>query len=46
MAEFISNNTKNANIKYILFKLNCGYYLRVVFDNKINFYLKYYPAND
>ena len=41
MAEFTYNNTKNANTGHIIFKLNCGYYLRVSFKENVNPHLKF-----
>ena len=35
MAEFAYNNVKNVSISHILFKLNCGYYSRVLFEEDI-----------
>ena len=40
MAEFAYNNVKNADISHTLFELNCGYYLKILFENNINFYSK------
>ena len=36
MGKFAYNNEKNANIGYKTFKLNCGYYLSVLYKQKIN----------
>lgn len=36
MAEFIYNNAKNANISYMLFKLNYGYHPRRFFEENTN----------
>ena len=36
MAEIAYNNTKNANIGYTLFELNCGYYSWILYKKKIN----------
>ena len=36
MAKFANNNAKNASIGHILFKLNCGYYPKVLFKEDIN----------
>ena len=36
MAEFAYNNAKNTGTGYILFELNCGYYLRVFFKEDID----------
>ncbi len=36
IAEFAYDNTKNANTGHISFKLNCGYYLRVSFEEDVD----------
>ena len=36
MAKFIYNNAKKASIRHSLFELNCGYYLRVSFEEDTN----------
>ena len=36
MARFEYNNAKNASLGYRPFKLNCGFYLRVFFENDVN----------
>lgn len=36
MAEFAYNNTKNASIGHILFKLNCGYRSQAFFEDDAN----------
>ena len=36
MAKFAYNNTKNASIGHTPFKLNCGYYPRVLFKEDVN----------
>ena len=36
MAEFAYNNAKNANISHMPFKLNCGYYPCVFFEENTN----------
>ncbi len=36
MAEFAYNNAKNASTKHTPFKLNCGYYPRVPFEEDVN----------
>ena len=36
MAEFTNNNTKNASTGHTLFKLNCGYHLRIFFEEDTN----------
>lgn len=45
IAYFVYNNAKNANIFYILFKLNYGYYLCICFENKTNSCWKVYLTN-
>ena len=40
MAEFIYNNAKNASPNYTLFKLNCGYHLRVSYKKNFNCHSK------
>ena len=37
MAEFVYNITKNASTGHTLFKLNCGYYPCIFFNNDTNF---------
>ena len=44
MAEFIYNNTKNANIGHIFFKFNCKYHCYFFFKDHINSCLKFYLA--
>lgn len=34
MVIFTYNNTKNTSISYILFELNCEYYVRVFYKDK------------
>ena len=36
MAEFAYNNTKNASTDFTLFKLNCGYYPRILYKKDLN----------
>ena len=36
MVEFAYNNGKNASIGHTPFELNCGFYLRVSFENNVN----------
>ena len=36
MAEFIYNNFKNTSTVHTLFKLNCGYYPYVLFEEDTN----------
>ena len=36
MAEFASNNVKNASTGYTPFKLNCGYHPRVSFEEDVD----------
>lgn len=45
MANFVYNNTKNANINHMFFKFNYSYYLRVFFKNNIDFYFKSHSTN-
>ena len=45
MAEFTYNNAKNINTGYILFKLNCGYYSKLLFEKDVDFCLKSRFAN-
>ena len=45
MAEFAYNNAKNASIGYISFELNCGYHLRVFFDEDIDSRSRSYSAD-
>ena len=40
MAEFVYNNTKNANTGYLSFKLNYKYYFYIFYKKDLNFYLK------
>lgn len=46
MAEFVYSNVKNASMSYIVFKLNCGYYTKFSFKNKVNSYSKSYFVNE
>ena len=36
MAEFIYTNTKNTSTRYTLFKLNCGYYLYILYKKNVS----------
>ena len=45
MLEFAYYNAKNASIGHNLFKFNCGYYLKVLFEKNVNSYLKSHFAN-
>ncbi len=45
MTEFTYNNVKNANTDHILFELNCGFYLRVLFQEDVNPYSRFRLAN-
>ena len=38
MAEFHYNNAKNASIGHMLFELNCGYYLQMLYKKKVDPY--------
>ena len=37
MVKFAYNNTKNASTNHMFFKLNCSYYPRISYKEKINF---------
>lgn len=39
-AEFSHSNRKNTRIRYTLFKLNCGFYLRALYKKNVNFWSK------
>lgn len=39
-AELAYNHAKNANIGYILFQLNCKYYLEMLYKENVNFFFK------
>ena len=45
MAKFAYNNTKNVSTSYTLFKLNYGYYPKVLFEKNVNPCLKSHSAN-
>ncbi len=36
MAEFAYNNAKHASTSYTLFELNCGYHLRIFFEEDVD----------
>ena len=36
IAEFAYNNAKNASTSHTPFELNCGFYLRVFFEDNVN----------
>lgn len=40
MAKFAYNDVKNASTEYILFQLNCKYYLRTFQKDNVNSYSK------
>lgn len=40
MDKFVYNNGKDASIGHKSFKLNCGFHIRVFYEENINFYLK------
>ena len=40
MAEFAYNNAKNASTGYTPFKLNCGYHLRIFFEEDTDPYFQ------
>ena len=46
MAKFAYNNTKNANIGHVSFKLNCGYYPKVSFKEDVDSRSKSCFANE
>lgn len=35
MAEFAYNNIKNINTRYTIFKLNCGFNFRVLYEEDV-----------
>ncbi len=45
MAEFTYNNAKNASTSYTPFKFNCGYRLRILFEDKNNPHSRSCSAN-
>ena len=45
MAEFVYNNSKNANISHTPFELNYGYHRQVFFKNKYDTRSKFSSAN-
>ena len=45
MAKFAYNNVKNVNTGHNLFKLNCNYYLRVLFKEDVKLRWKSCFAN-
>ncbi len=45
MAKSTYNNVENASTSHILLKLNCKYYLKLLFIDKINLYLRSCSAN-
>ncbi len=46
MAEFPYNNAKNASTSHTPFKLNCGYHLRVSFEEDVDPRLRSHSANE
>ena len=36
MAEFTNNNAKNASTSYTPFELNCGFYLRISYEEDVD----------
>ena len=40
MAEFVYNNAKYASMKYMPFKLNCGYHLYIFYKEDVNCHSK------
>ncbi len=45
IAEFTYNNAKNASTDHTLFKLKCGYYPKVSFEDETNLYSRSCSAN-
>ncbi len=45
MAEFAYNNAKNASTGFTTFELNCGYHLRVSFEEDVGPHLRSRSAN-
>ena len=45
ITEFVYNNTKSTSTGHTLFKLNYVYHPRVLFEEDINFYLRFRSAN-
>ncbi len=46
MAEFAYNNAKNANTRHTPLELNCGYHLRVSFEENVDLCLRSRSANE
>ncbi len=46
MAEFVYNNAKNISTGHIPFKLNCGYYFKVVFKEDIDSHSRFCSTNE
>ena len=46
MAEFVYNNTKNASTGHTPFKLNCGYYLHVLFEKNVDPWSRWMLADE
>ncbi len=46
MAEFAYNNAKNTSTGHTPFELNCGYYLRVSFEEDVDLHLRSRSANE
>lgn len=45
MTKFVYSNAKNTITGYMLFQFNCGYHLRIFFENETNTRLKFRLAN-
>ena len=45
MAEFTYNNSKNASTDHTLFELNCDYYLRMLYKEKVDLHSQSMSAN-
>ena len=46
MAEFTYNNAKHASMRYMSFKLNCGYHLRISYKENVNFHSRSKAADE
>lgn len=46
MTEFAYNNVKNASIDNLLFKLNEGFYFRLIYKKDVKSYLKSKPVDE
>ena len=45
MTKFAYNNAKNTSTAYTLFKLNYGYYLKMLFEDEANSHSRFYFIN-